>query len=301
MRFIKAWILFIVSMFLISTNSIYASVDTIPDPPEASNQTKTANFNRKAYGVVDVLYNTGSNKKIKLIIEHSGQKYIYNLKSEKRFVSFPLQLGDGSYSLKIYENTSGTKYKKVYSTSGNVSVEEDNIVYLNAIQQIEWSDEDETVAFAQALLDQYKLDTYGLTQPDGSVTLPEDVVLSDREIIDLYYEWVVQNVVYDYDKINGLSYDYIPIADEILEAKTGICYDYSVLLSAMLRSQGIPSKLIKGYTSWTSVYHAWNEIWLEEEGEWVIVDTTYDSYLYLRNRSYEFEKSRAVYSTSYYY
>lgn len=108
-------------------------------------------------------------------------------------------------------------------------------------------------------------------------------------------------MVYDYDKIATLSYDYVPKADMILSAKSGICYDYSVLLASMLRSQGIPSRLIKGYTSWTSVYYAWNEIYLEASDEWVVVDTTYDNYLYLRHRGYNFQKSRGTYSTSYYY
>ncbi len=273
----------------------------IPKIPEVSNITKEGNFGRKSLGVVDVIYNTSSTKKIKLIIEHDGQRYIYNIKSEARYVTFPLQLGNGSYSLKIYENTSGTKYRTVYSTSGTVSLKDKTIVYLNSIQQIEWFNDDQTIIFAQKLLNQYALDTYGINGEDNIKTLPANLKITDREIIDLYYQWVVQNVVYDYDKIKTLSYDYVPNVDMIFDAKSGICYDYSVLLASMLRSQGIPSKLIKGYTSWTSVYHAWNEIYLEETDEWVVVDTTYDSYLYLRNRKYDFEKSREVYSTSYYY
>ena len=66
----------------------------------------------------------------------------------------------------------------------------------------------------------------------------------------------------------------------------------------MLRSQDIPAKLVKGYASWTDVYHAWNEVYIASEGRWVIVDTTYDSYNYLRNYAYAFEKSADVYAKS---
>ena len=120
----------------------------------------------------------------------------------------------------------------------------------------------------------------------------EAAELSDEELIQLYYNYVVTNIKYDYDKIQNLDYSYLPSNDATLVSGTGICYDYSSLLASMLRSQGIPTKLVKGYTSWTSVYHAWNEIYLA----WVIVDTTYDSYLYLRDRTYTFEKSAEVYS-----
>ena len=60
---------------------------------------------------------------------------------------------------------------------------------------------------------------------------------------------------------------YVPDIDEVLEAKKGICFDYASLMSAMLRSQGVPVKLVVGYTS-TGIYHAWINVWSEEDG-WV--------------------------------
>ncbi|MBU5438687.1 transglutaminase domain-containing protein [Tissierella sp. MSJ-40] len=45
----------------------------------------------------------------------------------------------------------------------------------------------------------------------------------------------------------------------------------------MLRSQGIPTKLVKGYKNDLKAYHAWNEVLLDNN--WVIVDTTYDAAL----------------------
>ena len=50
-------------------------------------------------------------------------------------------------------------------------------------------------------------------------------------------------------------------------------YDYASLAAAMLRSQGIPTKLIIGWvqSGGSEVYHAWNMIWLEETG-WITVE-----------------------------
>jgi transglutaminase-like putative cysteine protease len=45
----------------------------------------------------------------------------------------------------------------------------------------------------------------------------------------------------------------------------------------MLRSAGIPAKLVKGYAVDVKGYHAWNEVYLESMGGWVAIDTTYDS------------------------
>ena len=39
----------------------------------------------------------------------------------------------------------------------------------------------------------------------------------------------------------------------------------------MLRSQGIPAKVITGYVSDGAVYHAWNMIYLKESG-WITVE-----------------------------
>jgi len=240
-------------------------------------------------GYISVKFNTGSQKKIKLLIQSGDTKYYYNLSNGESYVNFPLQMGNGTYKVAIYENTSGTKYKKLKSTSFKVELESEYKVYLNSIQEIDFDDEDGAVLLAEQMKVAATLEKRTLT---GDLTAE----LTDAELVELYYAYVVENIMYDYDKINNLEYNYLPDNDITLIEGSGICYDYSSLLASMLRSQGVPTKLIKGYTTWTSVYHAWNEIYLESEGRWVIVDTTYDSYLYLRDRDYVFEKSASIYS-----
>lgn len=57
----------------------------------------------------------------------------------------------------------------------------------------------------------------------------------------------------------------------------GICYDYSSLFGSMLRSLGIPTKLVMGRKDDIEAYHSWNEVYLEDENKWVTIDTTYDA------------------------
>lgn len=242
-------------------------------------------------GYVSVKFNTGSTKKIKLLVKSGDTKYYYNLSNSSDYVNFPLQMGDGDYTVAIYENTTGTKYRKLMSKSFDVEVADMQRVYLNSIQEIDFDDEDGVVVKAEQLKEE------ALEAKRVSLGV-EEAVLTEQELINLYYNYVVRNIAYDYNKINGLDYNYLPDNDATLAAGSGICYDYSSLLASMLRSQGVPTKLVKGYTTWTSVYHAWNEVYIASEDRWVTVDTTYDSYLYLRDRDYSFEKSAEVYSKS---
>lgn len=112
------------------------------------------------------------------------------------------------------------------------------------------------------------------------------------EIAQQVYYWITHNVVYDESKAEAVSTRalryYDPLPDAVLADKDGICYDYASLAAAMLRANGIPCKLVKGWarSGSTEVYHAWNEIWLEETGwiavkvpttpkEWMRIDTTF--------------------------
>ncbi|MBQ2868224.1 MAG: transglutaminase domain-containing protein, partial [Firmicutes bacterium] len=52
----------------------------------------------------------------------------------------------------------------------------------------------------------------------------------------------------------------------VLEEKKGICFDYAAMMTAMLRSQDVPCKLVVGYAG--TAYHAWINVWTEESG-WI--------------------------------
>jgi len=80
------------------------------------------------------------------------------------------------------------------------------------------------------------------------------------------YRYVVKSLSYDYDKAATVQSGYLPDLDAVLAAGKGICFDYAALMTAMLRSQGIPCKLVVGYAG--TEYHAWISVWSEETG-WV--------------------------------
>lgn len=246
-------------------------------------------FTNSTDGVVKVLNNTNSATKMKLVIEKGEKKYTYNISKYNDYVNYPLQLGNGKYTVKIYENTTGTKYKNVYSESGDVTLRTENSVFLASTQQVSWNNNDSAIVLAKKLLNDALYTKIVRTKNDNAK-------LTDKEKIDVIYNYVIKNMDYDYKKIETLSYDYVPDIDVVLNAKKGICFDYSVLLASMLRSQGIPAKLIKGESTTTDVYHAWNEIYLSSEKRWIIVDTTYDAYMFDNKMKYSMEKSSKQYN-----
>jgi hypothetical protein len=145
--------------------------------------------------------------------------------------------------------------------------------------------------------------------PVQPIKWDEELVSVTKEIIgnetdenkkfEKIHEYIINNISYDYDKIDELTPDYAPDPYSIYESKKGICYDYASLLAAMLRIEGIPTKLIKGYYTPSGVYHAWNEVYIN--GEWMIVDTTADAIYVKSGYSVDLEKNASEYSKKYEY
>ena len=97
---------------------------------------------------------------------------------------------------------------------------------------------------------------------------------------------MVQNLTYDKQLAATVQSGYLPVLDTVLEKKSGICFDYAALMTGMLRSQGIPSKLVVGYAG--EIYHAWINVYIEGVGwvdkviyfdgeNWTLMDPTFTS------------------------
>jgi len=209
----------------------------------------TIDSNNSGEGIVRVAH-SGTDKKIKVMVEKDSTKYYYDLKKEEDF--FPLQLGEGDYSVTVLENIEGIKYKVVARKSFKAEINEMNSVYLKSTQPIVWNYDMESIKLANSLAQGEK---------------------DNLKVVQAIYDYIVNNISYDYKKADKLSSDYAPEIDTILRDGKGICYDYSVLFAAMLRSRGIPAKMVKGYRDDIEKYHAWNEVYLD--GRWKVIDATF--------------------------
>lgn len=227
-------------------------------------------------GVVTVNYNVSSSSKYKVMVQQGSDKYYYDLLEKSE--TFPLQFGNGTYTVAIFKNISGSKYKQVASKKFSVKIEDELTPFLASSQNMNWDDEMDAIKLAQELT--------------------KDAT-TDEEKVDILYNYVVQNISYDYQKARTVATNYVPNIDSTLETGNGICYDYSSLFASMLRSVDVPAKLIKGYKNDISVYHAWNQVYLN--GEWVTIDTTYDAGLSAHNMAVDMVKADNLYAVSKFY
>lgn len=93
---------------------------------------------------------------------------------------------------------------------------------------------------------------------------------SDSDVAAAVYDFLVDAIAYDTEKAASVGPGYLPDPDETLASGKGICFDYASLAAAMLRSVGIPCKVITGYVD-ADTYHAWNSFYLENQG-WITAD-----------------------------
>ena len=187
--------------------------------------------------------------RLKFQVLKDGQTYTYDLKSDGTPSIFPLQMEDGMYTFRVLENVSGTKYAVMYSADETISIKDPYCPYLCASDYVSYTDDSACVKKAAEL-------AAGAADANG--------------VISAVYEYICAGVTYDREKAKTVQAGYMPVPDETLATGKGICFDYASLAAAMLRSQGIPCKVIFGYVSPNEVYHAWNMFYTEETG-WITV------------------------------
>lgn len=196
-------------------------------------------------GYVMVKYN-GTNEKVKLQITCPDQScYTYLISDRGAYDTFPLTAGNGSYALQVLENVAGDTYTVSLAQSINVSIEDGFLPFLYPNQYVNFHTDSKAVSKGRDLAK----DTY-----------------SDLDVVQNIYNYVIKNISYDTEKAQNVSYGYVPDVDDTLSSKKGICFDYAALMTSMLRSQNIPTKLEVGYSG--DAYHAWISTYIDDKG-WV--------------------------------
>ena len=186
----------------------------------------------------------GTNSKVKMQVKGPNDvTYTYNLGTS--YEVFPFAAGNGSYSIGIHENIDGTQYATICSTVIDVTISDEFSPYLYPNQYVNFNDSSQVVALASEL------------------AYPAN---DDLTVVTNIYNYVISNIIYDYDKATTVQTGYIPVVDEILVTKKGICFDFASAMASMLRSQRIPTRLEIGYAG--EAYHAWISTYLDEIG-WV--------------------------------
>jgi len=186
----------------------------------------------------------GTNQKVKMqVTGPNGVTYTYNLSSANEV--FPFAAGNGAYNVGVFENVEGTSYAAIFNNTYDVTISDEFSPYLYPNQYVNFNESSQVVSLASEL------------------ALPAN---DDLTVVTNVYNYMISNITYDYDKATTVASGYIPVVDEILVTKKGICFDFASAMASMLRSQRIPTRLEIGYAG--DAYHAWISTYLDEKG-WV--------------------------------
>jgi len=215
-----------------------------PGTQVKKNDKAVIDYSNSKDGYVMVQFNAATDKRLKVQVKGPSTTYTYNL-TPGQWEAFPLSDGNGSYQISVFQNTTGSKYSCTLSHSISAALADEFAPFLHSNQYVDYDAAPNAQAMAAQLL--------------TGVTKPLDKVAA-------VYNYVVGSMTYDTAKAATVKSGYLPVLDDVLKVKTGICFDYAALMTGMLRSQGIPCKLVVGYAG--TAYHAWISVWSEETG-WI--------------------------------
>lgn len=225
----------------------------------------TIDFSNTDQGYLMVRYEGGADDIYVQLTGPDGVAYKYFVTPEEETAAIPFTSGDGEYEILVYENVEGNQYMMMIGETLEVTLENEFLPFLYSNQYVNFSEDSKAVAKAAELAEGEK---------------------DKLAILKKIYYFVINELTYDDEKADTVESGYLPVVDETLKTKKGICFDYAALMTAMLRSQGIPTKLDIGYTG-GNIYHAWISIWLEKYGwvdiikidgkSWKLMDPTFAS------------------------
>lgn len=135
---------------------------------------------------------------------------------------------------------------------------------------------------------------------------------SVKDIGDTYekarklYNDVIDMLDYDNQKseeIMNENFNNLSGAISAFETKKGICFDYASLYSVFSEIAELPNRIVvgKGFDGKEWINHAWNEVYIEELGKWIKVDTTFGetgNYFDVEDFDVDHKKERIIWEFS---
>ncbi|MBR0172398.1 MAG: transglutaminase domain-containing protein [Lachnospiraceae bacterium] len=196
-------------------------------------------------GYIYVRYQ-GENPKVKLQMTGPDDVlYTYDLDSAGRADVFPLSAGNGTYVINVFENVKQKQYSLALSAEIDVTLRDPFLPFLYPNQYVVFDGNTEAVQLGETL------------------AAPAN---EDLDVVSNVYNYIIRHVTYDMEKAETVPYGYLPSVDETLSTGKGICLDYASLMTAILRSQQIPTRMEIGYAG--QAYHAWLSSYIKDVG-WV--------------------------------
>lgn len=230
----------------------------------------TIDISTASEGYVTVKYDDGTSATMKAGVSFNGGDWSYYSYTMGKNLALQLTGGSGSYTVALFKKVAGsyvTVSQRTFTAmigsatpagaTAGTGAASNYPQYLRSVGEISFSANDSVAKKAAALCKDLK---------------------TDQAKILAMYNYIARNFKYDYDFANKVISrqitSYTPNPASILSNKKGICYDFASLFAAMCRSQGIPCKLVKGYSTKINGYHAWNSVYDSKTDKWYTIDLT---------------------------
>lgn len=173
-----------------------------------------------------------SSRKLKLRVTHDDRSLMYDLNGTG---TFPLQMGNGLYSVTLFENVQGKEYARIDTQSFAVE-QSSNAPYLHHNQYVPYCE----------------------AASDMAMRLCADK--PDEKKYESIRVWMRQHIRYDYVRAVTIQKGALPDVERCYANGAGICQDIAALAVSMLRSENVPAKLAIGYAG--KEYHAWSYVYV---------------------------------------
>lgn len=244
-----------------------------------SNKYVNINTNTISKGYIDLDYIEPNALEIKLAVysnvpnqyDGEGSWHCHVSPKGKYNIKIPLTYGNTTYSILVYSHMVNAEGHYIYSKKAEIDIKVTN-----------------APATAPFLLSTGEVIFNNNMQVIKKASQIASTCKNDFEKVSKIYDWLTDYISYKETEETALMFYKCDI-EKIYNRKTGVCYDFAVVLAAMLRSQGIPCKVVFGKYSATteSVGHVWNEVYVPSSGsiktnklsitgnKWCILDPTY--------------------------
>jgi len=241
---------------------------TAPGTNVAESDKAVIDFSNAHDGYIMAKFRKNTDRGVRaVVLVPDGTQYTYRLAPGGDYEVLPLTGGNGEYTFSVVEQVEGedTRYALVVTATVDVVLTDEFAPFLRPNQFVNYNRNSVAVRKATEL-------TAGI---DGFM-----------ETVAAVYNFVITNIVYDKELAETVQSGYLPDLDAVLVKGKGICFDYAAVMTAMLRSQGIPTRMVFGYTG--EDYHAWISVFAEETGwvddviffdgdSWQLMDPTFAS------------------------
>lgn len=123
---------------------------------------------------------------------------------------------------------------------------------------------------------------------------------SDYEKAHAVYNWMIENIRYDYDYYYNRNKSVTTSVEDVLDSKLTICAGYSRLTQALLQAQGIPTMIVRGEANNGSGWagHDWNAAFVD--GQWIVLDSTWGRPRYMDDKTYQPPSSGGTFDQSWF-